>query len=244
MHARGDRITPVKLKRKLTGKIRLAFYQDDPQSDRHTHKGSCSGLISWFNRLMVSLTLCWITEEGVNYGHVEMMFSDGTVVSATERDGVHVLKDKLLSNENYDIILSVKISPQAEALALKKAHTLKGAPFNKLGRVWNNVGALKSIMVVDQDEKGFYCSELVTFLLQVGAAHDGIDLCAALDHRATTPTQLFLYLNKSKYAKLDYNEKEARSLGLNVGQTNGYLSSFMLGGKTKNSSRQTLDKMV
>lgn len=238
--SRGECIIPISINQKLTGRVKLAFFQDDPESERHQHSGRCGWLWGWLDRLMTRLTLYWIAQDGYDYGHVEMMFSDGTVVSATENGGVHVLTNKLLSNDGYTKILSVKVTPEAEEFMLEKAEEVKGAPFNKLGRLWNNVGILKTITIIDAEEQRFYCSELVTYLLQIGAGYDGSSMCGTLDHRTTNPTQLFLYLSNTGYGKIDFNEKEARARGMNVAKTSGFLSGYMFGKKGKGSSMKLI----
>jgi len=241
--SRGDCIIPVKISSKLTGRVKLAFFQDDPENERHKYGGRCGCLWGWLDRLMTRLTLYWIAEDGYDYGHVEMMFSDGTVVSATEKGGVHVLTNKLLSNDGYTRILSVKLSSGAEELMLEKAKEFKGAPFNKLGRLWNNVAFLTTLTVIDAEEKRFYCSELVTYLLQMGAGRDGSSMCGTLDHRTTNPTQLFLYLKNTGYGRIDFNEKEARARGMDVEKTSGFLSGYMFG-KTSKKGKAPSMKLI
>lgn len=244
MEQGGDCIVPVQIKERLTGRIRLAFYQDDPTNERHENDGICGCLLGWCDRLSVKLTLCWIREEGFDYGHVEMMFSNGVVVSATEKGGgVHVLSNKILSNEGYTRIISVKVSPGTEEVMLEEARKLKNASFNKLGKVWNNIKALETIITIDSGQESFYCSELITYLLKLGAKQEQSDMCKELDHRSTNPTQLYLNLTKNNYGKLDWNEKEALARGMDVRNAVGFLDRYMFR-KNKNKSKHPLSKLV
>lgn len=242
----GDAVIPVSLlceQKKLTGRVRLAFFIDDPDDERHKYVGCCGCFWTRWDTMVTSMTRWWIAEDGVEYTHVEMMFSDGTVVSATRSGGVHVLEDKVLSNNGYDRFVSVKVTPRAERIMLDKALELKGKGFNNWGRIWNNVGALANIKTVDTNQESFYCSELATFLLKIGAEVDNSGMCQSLDYRATNPTQLYLHLTRGKFAKLDWNEKESLAVGENARKASGFLADF-ISGKSPRKKKKKNSKMI
>jgi len=243
---RDTRISVTRLPSDLTGRISICFYQDDPDNGRHEFSGTCGWMWGALDRWWTRLTLWWITERGVNYGHVEMMFSDGTVVSATRKGGVHVETDKVLSNDGYQRFLQVRVSKAAEELMLEKAKSHKGKPFNSFGQTWNHIKPLRGVALIDKKEEAFYCSELVTYLLKIGGEHDKSGLCATLDHRTTNPTQLFLYLFDSNRGKLSYNKKETALSGKASTESTGMLTKYLMssGRKKKASGSVSQTKLL
>lgn len=189
-------------------RVALGFYHEDPDNirdelikDRHRN---CPSLWLAWTRFKSQVTAWWIREEGRQFSHVELMFSDEkSVVSATEETGVHYDVDRMLSNDRYTHFLHVYVSPVQEALMRKFAQEHCNKPFNSNGRFWNSVPLLRSFLIVDTEGRSFYCSELITQLLKIA------NLCAELDPRCTNPTQLYLYLLRTKQGKLGYNEKES-----------------------------------
>lgn len=242
-----DVVIPVSLlneRKNLTGRVRLAFFIDDPEDERHKYTGCCGCFMTRWDAFLTAVTRWWVAEGGVEYTHVEMMFSDGTVVSATRSGGVHVLEHKLLSNRGYDKFVSVKVTPRAEKIMLDKAHSLKGKPFNNLGRIWNNVDVLAGLKTIDTEQEAFYCSELATFLLKIGAAVDNTQMCAPLDHRTTNPTQLYLHLTRNKYAVLDWNEKESLARGEDARQVSGFLADFISIGSRRKRKKEKGSNLI
>jgi uncharacterized protein YycO len=190
--------------------LTLAFYQEDPDNERldrlKEHSFGCMmGPLRTWNRVKSQVTAWWVREEGCQFGHVELMFSDGSAASSTEKTGVHYDTDRVLSNDGYTNFLTVTVTMSQQTRMQQFIAQRVGRPFNSAGRLWNNVGCLRDCFgMVDTEDRSYYCSELITTVLQLAG------LCKDLDPRCTNPTQLYLYLKKSGEGRLGYNAKETR----------------------------------
>jgi hypothetical protein len=194
----------------------VAFYTKDYDAEHsrdHTKNRRCGALMQWWQRLKADVTAWWIRVGDVQFTHVELMFSDDSVVSATELGGVHYDQDRKLSNTGYTDFLAVEVTYTQQVLMKNFVAEKAGLPFNSAGRLWNSVGLLRGCCgVVDTEGRAYYCSELITTMLQQA------DLCQGLDPRCTNPTQLYLYLKHSGQGKPYYNAKETR-LTMGTGNT-------------------------
>ena len=80
----------------------VAFYTNDYDAERsrdRTKNRRCGALLQWWQKLKADVTAWWIRVGDVQFTHVELMFSDESVVSATELGGVCDDQDRKLSND-------------------------------------------------------------------------------------------------------------------------------------------------
>ena len=186
----------------------LAFYTKDYDAEcarGRLKSRRCAALAHWWDRIKQELTAYWVRIGEYAFTHVELMFSDESVVSATELGGVHYDQDRKLSNDGYTDFLAVEVSYTSQVLMQNFVAQRVGVPFNSAGRAWNSVACLRECFgTVDTEDRSYYCSELITTLLKMD------NLCNPLDPRCTNPTQLYVYLQRSGEGRPYYNAKETR----------------------------------
>lgn len=209
--------------------LTVAFYQHDDGDVDTRRKDHPPGEDGWLTsakraleRLQSRITGWWVRRGSYQFVHVELMFSNGTVVSSTEATGVHYDADRVLSHDNYTGFLSVRVSEAHQALMQEFVMKVVGRPFNRHGRTWNSIGPLRQCFgVIDTEGQSYYCSELITTLLKIAG------LCEPLDPRCTDPTQLFLYLLESGEGVPSYNKKEAELMGYNDQPVGQWVQRFL-----------------
>lgn len=193
-----------------TANLIVGFYEegyDDQRDFKEQEPGCWAGAVipTWL-RWKSGVTAWWVRQNGLSFGHVELMFSDESVASSTEKTGIHFDHDRLLSNSRYTHFLKVQVSTVDQAMMQQFVRERVGRPFNSSGRTWNNISFLRDCMgPVDTGDRSYYCSELVTTLLKMGGK------CGPLDPKCTDPTTLYTYLLRSGEGKLGYNEKLTRA---------------------------------
>lgn len=187
----------------LDAQIVLGFYRENPDDDRLEVKDRrCGGLWTWLARSKSRVIAWWIRVGAHQYSHVELMFPDDSVVSTTERTGLHFNYDRVLTNSNYEKFLSIQVTTAGVIRMKEWLAGKEGLPFNWEGKIWNNVSALRTLAVVDTGEDSYFCSELIVTLLQIGGA------CVDIDARCTNPTQLYVWLLRSGEGRPHYNVKK------------------------------------
>lgn len=197
--------------------VKLGFFKEDPERfvqdlirmNENSSPTRWDQMTTWMSRKKSELTAWWVSAGGASFGHVEIVFPDsGLVCSTTEKGGLHITEGRLLSNPNYTSFLDVKVPTRAAQRMEQYARSNVGLPFNVVGRFWNSVPLLTACLgPIDTRGQAYYCSELITTLLQMGGK------CKGLDAKCTNPTQLYWYLKRTGEGIPSYNEAATRELG-------------------------------
>lgn len=162
--------------------IQVAFFSPN---------GSDDGQCVWMN----SMAACW-TGDGINnFSHCEIRFSNNKACSVTEETTDKDTGDKYggfvhytqrsLSRDGYEFI-EFAVSPKQESIMRKMAKDCAKArvPFNKAGMLLNFVAPVKW-WPIDREGRAFFCSELITVMLQRAGYLKDIKPCT------TSPTALW-----------------------------------------------------
>lgn len=145
----------------------------------------------------------------ISYGHVELMFSDGTVTSMTGKGGLHYDKQKMLSNTGYSATLDIMVTPEEEAAMqyfAERLHKSGQVQFNQLGQIWNFWPVLSWFPVRTKNEDYFFCSEFITAILQRG------DVMLGITPGSIDPNSLYYYLRYSGVGIPSHNTKLLRKM--------------------------------
>ncbi len=169
--------------------IQVAFFEP---------RGVQTGQCGWFN----SLAACWTSDGNTNFSHCEIRFSNGRCCSVTdtaidaetgeEYGGfVHYTKRSLRRDGYVFVEFAVNHKQEAAMIELAKEARKSKTPFNQAGMRLNFVAPFKW-MPLDRGGSAYFCSELITVLLQKAGMLSHLRPCTV------SPNSLFRELKDLK----------------------------------------------
>lgn len=156
-----------------------------------------------------SLAACWTGNGVENFSHCEIRFSNKKACSVTDETvdketgerygGIVHYTERSLARDGYQFVeFAVTLEQERSMKKMAKSLAKAKVPFNKAAMLLNFIAPIKWIPI-DREGRAYFCSELVTALVQKAGYLKHLNPCT------TSPTALWVELRKLEDVCDGYN---------------------------------------